>query len=900
MPHCSVSMLPFSSKRRCVSPFTWNRFKVLDAPFRKLGVVEKPNTELMKMMVDMYPDDDEVRRFADQLMEKRDHVIRGNGEQHQVYDQKDLAAFSPAGYHGTTKIGRAYTNSLLPRLPSKLLNTIYKETHLCLDIRSSFSTMLSCAFADCPTSTMDAFLGDPQSIYDYFSHRFMMDKRATKKFINSMICAYPGEPSCDNWMELAELSRDSIVSGLRRDVGTWANTLRSRYPEFYEMVRSRCQAEGRSEFVDGVAMSYLAQDMEHSVMRSVIDFIYPGSTTLNDVVWKYDGIVFPRAAIGAKTHEVFVREVKAHIRDRMLLDVDFTLAYLHENSLGICISPADRAQGVPDAYGRWKAEFERRFCRLDIPNVYMMFYDGGKSFYDIVSKEKFEHVTMEQDKEMLKQWMADPQKRKYIGRDFVPPPLTIREGYLNLYSGIAAAELPGLDGPVDIKRYLDHVNLLCGNWNGEHPDYANYLHNLIAQKMQMPGSKWGVMPIIMSAQGVGKDIWFDFLACIFGEEQCIKDDGIHKFAGMNSHCLEGKLLCCFQEMGYKDTRQHEEALKAMITNRSIKMEKKYVNSFVVTNVVDFIGFTNQFGAINVSPDDRRYFVLTADSRFMQDPAYIMPLLAFFAEDCNKRAVYDWYMARDIAGFNSSADRPITESMEEMVEDSLPHIDRFLETSVSVWEDMWKHQDRGGPQGRWDFNLLANDTLRVSTAVVVDHWMTFMGEAGVDKADKRGSMVRYLSRQIREFNARTDKDKTDGHDKLIGMSKISNGVRVYLFDMVGIKKYLLRISGESEEGGCEATESERVVRTLCRNQPGHHPSFVIKERGEAVFWTDDLEEANKELGEAYVVTLPNGEGQQLIHPARNNMVIDLGKEHMGQHSYQRIEARYPFYRHDRTG
>ena len=888
-------MIP-SSKRRCVSPFTWNRFKVIDAPFRELGVVERPNTELMKMMVDMYPDDEDVRRNGDQLMEKRGHLIRGNGEQRQVYDQKDMATFAPSSYHGTTKIGRAYTQSLLPRLPSKLLNTIYKDTHVNLDIRSSFSTMLSCAFADCTTSTMDSFLENPRYIYDHLDHHFMMDKRAAKKFISSMICAYPGEPSCDNWVDL---SRDSIVSGLRKDVGTWATALRARYPEYYEMVRARCESDGKIGRVDGVALSFLAQDMEHSVMRSVIDFLYPGSTNVVDVVWKYDGLIFHRGVLGAKSTEAFVREVKAHVRDRMLLDVDFSLSYLHENSLGICLPNAERAGGLSD-YLRWKAVFEKTFCRLALPPVFVMFGDDGKTFFDITSNEKFNHVTMEEDKEMIKRWLADPHKRKYRSRDFLPPPLPVPDECLNLYYGIAAASLPPVMGHVSIEPYLRHVDLLCGNWDGDHPDYANYLHNLIAQKMQTPGSKWGVMPIIMSAQGVGKDIWFDFLARVFGQYQCIKDDGIHKFSGMNSHCLEGKLLCCLQEMGYKDTRQHEEALKALITNETIKVEKKYVNSFVVTNVVDFIGFTNQFGAINVSPDDRRYFVLTADSRFMQDAAYILPLLAFFREPSNQRAVYDWYMARDITGFNSSGDRPITESMRDMVTDSLPHIDRFLETSLPLWQDMCHQQDQRLPKSKWDYAMVENDTLRVSSRVVVDDWMAFLEAAGVERADKRLPMVQFLSRQVRELNGRSDKDKTNGHKKLIDTFK-SHGTRTYVFNVVGVKNYLERTLGKDEDGDGEDTAHPQptATRKLFRNSPGQTPLFVIKERGEVVFGTDDLEEANKELGEAYVVTLPDEQGKFLVHPARNNMVINLGTEYMGQHAYQRIEGKYPFYRRDRT-
>lgn len=854
------------------------------------------------MAVDMYPDDEDVRRFADRIMEKRDFVLRGGGEQYQEYEQKDMSAFAPEDYQGSTKVGRAYTRSLLPYLPSKILNTFYKETHVQLDIRSSFSSFLHHAFSDCDVDVMGVYVEEPQRIYDHFRAELGISKSQAKKIINSIICSFPAsaqDPELGNW---AELSRDRVVSAITRDVGVWARKLQDRYPEFYEMVKTKCRAEGKLDHVGGVALSYLAADMEHAVMREVMKFLYPDQATLQNVVWKYDGLLFPMETIAGKTKERVVEDVKKHVWDTLLIDVDFTLSHLHENSLGICLGRPERGQDEGgDAYERWKGRFERRFARLDVPNVFMMFSRGGKSFHDLTSMEKFNHVTMEENKDFVKRWLEDPEKRKYKGRDFVPPPLVIEEGFLNLYHGIGAADLPPNEEEVDISPYLRHTDILVGNLNGEHPDYAEYLHKLVAQKIQRPGDKWRVMPIVRSAQGVGKDIWFDFLASIFGEEQCIKDDGVHKFAGTNSHCLEGKLLCCFQEMGFKETKMHEEALKAMITNKYIKMEKKYVNSFVVTNVVDFIGFTNQFGAINVSADDRRYFIVTADSTYAQDKDYILPLLAFFEKDKAKRAVYDYYMGLDLTGFDSSANRPTTEAHQELVEANVSHVDRFLLKSLPVWVEMCETGDRSGPPSRWDFLMQENHTLRIRAALVVDFWMEYAKEVGMDKADKKASMVQYFGRQVSELNGRTDKYKSPGLAKLIFKGKQGGNTKCYIIDYRGLRTYLNKVFNEDPEEEEEPSHPVRGTRSLHRNKPGESPTYLIRERGEVVFETDDIEEANKELGEAYVVTRVDEEGQyyQVLVHQRRNMEIPLGTEYLGQGGKQRLEAKYPFYMRDRT-
>lgn len=829
-------------------------------------VYERPNTELMTMLVEMYPDEELVRAYADRLVRKRDALLQNNGEQMQQYEQKDLSSFASHTYHGTTKIGRAYTNSLLPCLPSKILNTIYKETHVELDMVCATSTLLLQAFGECEMEVLGDYVNDPESVYEELG----MTKKQAKKLINSIICSYPNVAESPDIGDWAELSRNETVIKIKSDVRKLVAALHGRYPDFYEMVRLKCLGEGRMRHIDGTILSYFASDMEHSVMRSVIDFIFPGEHSLDNIVWKYDGLILPKTCFRG-TQERFLRDVKQYVQDHVGVDVNFKIGHLNENSYGICLHP-DREVG--DSYARWKAVFEKRYAKVAVPQVFMMFYDGGKLWYDL-NRTQFDHNTMEEPKEFMKRWLDDPYKRMYLGRDFLPPPLATPPGYLNLYRGIAASDIPPNEDPVDISLYLNHVRLLCGS-NDEN---ANYLHKLIAQKIQLPGMKWRVMPLIMSAQGVGKDIWFDFISSVIGVYQCVKDDGIHKFVGTNSHSLEGKLLCCLQEMGYKDTKEHEEKLKALITNDTIQLEKKYVNSFMVTNVVDFIGFTNQFNAITVSADDRRYFIVVSDSTYAQKREYIMPLLAFFHADENKRAVYDYYMGIDLDGFDSSADRPLTDAHEELMESSLSHADRFLQQSLPIWMDSIGV----------DIVMQDNHCLRIKSSKMLSDFMDYAKEIGIDKADKKACMAQYYGRMFRELNARTDSFKSPGRRKIL--ERILGKTKYWVIDYRGLRSYLDTIFHEGHD-----PEPVRQ-RTAHRAPPGDEVMYLIKEAGSVIMGLNDLEDVNKALGEAYVI---ERDGEEiLIHQHRNNMEIPLGRAYMGEGGRAMLEAKYPFYIRDRT-
>lgn len=871
--------------------FIWERLRNRNEDLGYVGVFEKPDTELMKMIVDHYTDEPSVVEVSEQLMTKRRVVMENDGQQYQEYKQKDLAAFAPDTYHGSTKIGRAYTNSIFQRLHAPILNTIYKTTHIGLDINASYSSMLVSAFRDLELSFFREYASSPAMIYDAFGD-IGVSRGNVKKLVNGTICAWPAMFNDPTVGDMVELGRHELVQHMRGDVSKMAMAMQSRYPGFVEMVRRKCESDGKGEHVEGTALFFLASDMEHSVMRAVIHHLY-GKPQMSNVVWKYDGILIPMAMIAGRRHDEVVNELTDVVMEKLGVHVAFKVEDLGAKSFGICINPEDRnREDGLDAYERWKACFERTFAVVKNPPVFMMFRRGGRSWTDL-NKAGFEHVTATEPKQFIKQWHEDPSKRMYTARDFVPPPLQIAEGYLNTYKGIAAAELPEVEG-VDISRYLRHVDVLVGNLNGEHPEYAEYLHNLLAYKFQSPGLKWRVMPIILSAQGVGKDLWFDFISDLMGDYNCVKGNGISDFVEKKSGKLEGKLLCCFQEMGTRKVdRECEEQLKTYITNRHMTLERKHVNEVIVTNVVDFIGFSNKPDAVVISADDRRFFIVTADSTYMQNEEYIYPLLAFFHDDKNKRAVYDFYMERDIIGFDPSSARPKTEIQKEMIESQVSHMELFLRDAMKTFLDAWRMQDDTMPDYKRAY-VMKGHQLRVFASIVGEHWMEYAKANNFKNHESKRSMDQFFGKMTREMLLRSDQFKSEGVDKLVAKAKVRGGQHVYLFDHHGIERYLASLFKDEEEEEEPPAKRRRGERKAEWN-PNRVPRYQVREGGEVVFQSDDLEEINKELGEAYI----DEERGVLVHQQLNNKEIDIADIWSGDHKYVRVEMKFPFYRRDRT-
>lgn len=883
------------------SPFIWERLRHRDEDLGYVGVFEKPDTELMKMLIESYTDEPKVVEVSDRLARKRQVVMENDGQQYQEYAQKEIPKpLVPDAYRGSTKIGRAYTNSLFQRLHAPILNTIYKQTHVGLDIKSSFSTMLLNAFRDLNLPFFVEYVNSPGTIYEEF-REMGMGRSDVKKLVNGTICSWP--VGFDD-------RPDILTRRLHEDVEKMAAAMKERYPHFVEMIQRKCEADGKTDHIDGTALFFLASDMEHSVMRAVMKKIFDGKNNLSDVVWKYDGIIVPMAKLARRRDDEVLAELKAEVKEKLDIDVAFKVDNLSTNSFGICINPDDRNRDDGgDAYDRWKACFERTWAVLLNPPVFMFFYRGGTVWSDM-NRMGFDHANSTEPKEFIKRWHEDPNKRMYKGRDFVPPPLTSSEGYLNTYRGISAEKLPEVGEGVGIERYLRHVDILVGNLKGEHPEYSEYLHNLLAYKFQYPGLKWRVMPIILSSQGVGKDLWFDFISNLFGDYNCVKGNGISDFVEKKSGKLEGKLLCCFQEMGTRKVdKECEEQLKTYITNRHLVTERKHVNEVIVTNVVDFIGFSNKPDAVMVSADDRRFFIVTADSTYMQDTDYMYPLIAFFNDDEKKRAVYDFYMARDVDGFDPSRARPVTEIQKEMIKEQVSHAELFLNTMLDTWLAGVNHQDMRVTYNKRDYVMEHGDILRVSAKMVGEAWMQYAEINKFKNFENKKSMEAFFNKMVREMALRSDKFKSENVDKLVNKAKVGGGNHHYYLDVQGIRRYLKSIlnEGEDEEEEEEDEEEDRRQETPPhKKRRGQRRAingipnpylYKVVEDGEVVFESDDLEEINRELGEAYIDARRSP--PVLIHQFRNNMEIDISEQFVGDHKYQKVEMKFPFYIRDRT-
>lgn len=780
--------------------YLWSRITTDRARLGNLVMHEKPNIPILRTLLSMNRDHPAIHGNLTALEAYLKLASDNHGEVKAVYKQKDLSAFMPGDYEGSPSLGRSYPAGTATFLPKIVVNTMWKDSHVEVDLVSSYPTMLVSCFRDLDLPTLQAYVNNPEIILNDFSRAYGIHRNDLKKVINSMICAFPKVPGdlgigFSNEEKLRDIVSSRFYRGIMTDLQSISEFVERHHKPFLAMITKKCESSGNAakmNHVMGSALAHLCGDAENVVMRCIIGFLSDSdqtNTMLNDCIWKFDGIIVRREMADPG----LTSRIERRVLEKTGIQVNVAIREL-QGTIALAIPPEELQ--TLNAYEEWKQNFEKTYVAMIRPAGYCRVWPDG-ALQDL-KKQDFDLLTQAENKEMMKLWRDDPVKKTYLGRDFAPPPLYLADGYYNLWRGIKASTLPPNSEPVDLTLYLNHVALLMGGDHEDNQPAIDYMHKLLAFKFQRPGDIWRVMVFIRSVQGVGKDIWLDFLFSLIGYQYGTRLMKVAEIAGQYNSAIEAKLLVGFSEMDARDCHENMESLKDMITSTRITIKKKYVSSYDVNNSACFIGFSNNYNAIKVSADDRRIFTVTASGIHANKPAYHDPLIAYLAREDVKRAVYDYYMGIDITDFNPSGDRPITEAMEDMTDDSMSIGDIFLKKYFSIW--MSYARDASNV----DIKLMhENRVVRVPLRIVYDDFARLAEELKYKDTDSKRRMAILAKRMLLEASGRIESFFTKSPDMKTPIIYSRSGVnRYYKFDIESTTHYI-----DEKLGGTESSEDD---------------------------------------------------------------------------------------------
>jgi len=215
-------------------------------------------------------------------------------------------------------------------------------------------------------------------------------------------------------------------------------------------------------------------------------------------------------------------------------------------------------------------------------------------------------------------------------------------------------------------RHLEHLIA--------EPENRRIMLDFMATLVQVPGRKIRWCPLIQSVEGGGKTFLAEVMKAVLGHEHVKTLDGGSVKSGWNEWAF-GKQLVVLEEVKVDGTNKYEimNALKPLITNDDISVNERFRNNRQVSNISNYMIFSNHHNALALTPGDRRYFVIKSP---LQSKAqvlalgddYFPPLYAMLREHpgAMRSFLQDWEISPD---FRADGHAPRTSYVNEMVADS---------------------------------------------------------------------------------------------------------------------------------------------------------------------------------------------------------------------------------------
>lgn len=238
-----------------------------------------------------------------------------------------------------------------------------------------------------------------------------------------------------------------------------------------------------------------------------------------------------------------------------------------------------------------------------------------------------------------KWWLGNESRRQYRQIVFSPE-REVADAY-NLWTGFAVEAKPGTGH----ERFLAHVrdNLCAGD-----PTVYRYLLGWMASVVQHPAQPGQVAIVLRGSMGTGKSFFATTMGALFGRHYKHVADAKHIVGNFNAH-LRDCVILFGDEAFYAGDKRHESVLKMLITERSLIIERKGINSETGANHIHLIMASNSQWVVPAGHDERRFLVLDVSDGRKQDIAYFKSIVAELANGGHGNLL--WYLrSYDLSDF----------------------------------------------------------------------------------------------------------------------------------------------------------------------------------------------------------------------------------------------------------
>ena len=329
--------------------------------------------------------------------------------------------------------------------------------------------------------------------------------------------------------------------------------------------------------------------------------------------------------------------------------------------------------------------FELFHCKIMTPSLYIR---KGTDDYDIMKKQTLQEVYANLDEnDFIREWLHNRNIRTYEYIGYLPTPLDCPDNTFNLWKGLDCDTWTkhSVIDMGEIEVFIKHLWLLVGKNN----KCLEYVLNYLAHIVQCPGILPRTALVFKSAQGTGKNIFFEgFANYLLGKRYllstCKMDMIIGRFPMINQ-----KLMVIMDECSGKDSFLNSEVIKGQITAETLPFEQKGIDVIDIINTGRMIFFTNN-GSVKIEQTDRRFNVYECSDEMCNNKMYF-DTLAKALKNHNKMVMFASFLkSRDLSKVDFINDRVITGIYKEMKTATVPAEIKFI---IHSYNNGWNSCDK---------------------------------------------------------------------------------------------------------------------------------------------------------------------------------------------------------------
>lgn len=254
--------------------------------------------------------------------------------------------------------------------------------------------------------------------------------------------------------------------------------------------------------------------------------------------------------------------------------------------------------------------FNDNYCLVTLGGKAFVLRECDQTFLDVSAFKAFHLANVNYDEQPTNLWLK-VTNRRYLDYVFDPSGEVSQQIY-NSFKGWPVAPKPG-----SCDLYLDHIKtVIC---DGDEKLF-NYVFSWMAHLLQKPTDKPGVALVLLGGQGIGKGEFVKHFAHLLGPYFGQISDISHLVGQFNSHLMNNMLNFVDEALWGKD-KKNEGKLKALISEKTLTFERKYVEAMQKKNYSRFIFASNEEHAVPMATDDRRMVAMNVSEARKNDHAY---------------------------------------------------------------------------------------------------------------------------------------------------------------------------------------------------------------------------------------------------------------------------------------